>query len=286
MYKKGVIRKYTGKDSYYFVADCVNRIGAKAFLNNLFLERINLSNGVVSIGDNAFAGCSSLRRVDIPAERYRDGGYFFNSCTAFGGHDIERVTITGSLISIGKNAFQDCISLNDIDMPDSVRKIGDRAFADCTGLTCIKIPESVKSIGKNAFIGAKNLEKLNIPDSICDFGFNEMNIRNRAFFNCKLLSDVKIGNRVKRIGAHSFEGCRLIREIIIPPSMKKIECSAFKNCRALESINIPSEVRKIGKNAFAGCPKLTIYCPVGSCAHLYAIQNKINYAIVKTERRY
>ena len=53
--------------------------------------------------------------------------------------------------SIGNNAFYNCYSLTQINIPDSVTSIGGYAFYSCYSLTQINIPDSVTSIGGSAF---------------------------------------------------------------------------------------------------------------------------------------
>lgn len=62
-----------------------------------------IPSSVTSIGNSAFAGCTSLRNIAIPS----------------------------SVNSIGDKAFWDCCSLNSIAIPDSVTSIGDGAFCGC-----------------------------------------------------------------------------------------------------------------------------------------------------------
>lgn len=52
---------------------------------------------------------------------------------------------------IGNNAFSECRSLTNINIPNSVTNIGDGAFAGCKLLTKIDIPDSVTNIGDKAF---------------------------------------------------------------------------------------------------------------------------------------
>ena len=61
--------------------------------------------------------------------------------------------------SIGQSAFEGCLSLNNIIIPDSVKSIGSYAFEGCISLTNIIVPDSVKSIGQSAFHGCISLNK-------------------------------------------------------------------------------------------------------------------------------
>jgi len=53
--------------------------------------------------------------------------------------------------SIEEEAFDGCVSLTSLVIPDTVTSIGEDAFSDCTALTEVSIPDSVISIGEHAF---------------------------------------------------------------------------------------------------------------------------------------
>ena len=64
------------------------------------------------------------------------------------------ITVKGqkyTVASIGEMAFEWCIFLTSVTIPNSVTSIGNQAFNNCEGLTSITIPNSVTSIGKMAF---------------------------------------------------------------------------------------------------------------------------------------
>ncbi len=56
-----------------------------------------------------------------------------------------------NIISIGKYAFADCESLQEIHLPDSITSIGEYAFSGCKSLREINLPDSITSIGDGAF---------------------------------------------------------------------------------------------------------------------------------------
>ena len=65
------------------------------------------------------------------------------------------------VISIGDFAFDLCLNLTSITLPNSLTCIGSNGFAT-TDLTSITIPENVRSIGCGAFFSCDKLKKSSI----------------------------------------------------------------------------------------------------------------------------
>jgi hypothetical protein len=61
------------------------------------------------------------------------------------------IKIDDDTCSISGGAFEDCASLINVTIPESVKSIGARSFYNCTSLLSIIIPASVTSIGEKAF---------------------------------------------------------------------------------------------------------------------------------------
>ena len=72
--------------------------------------------------------------------------------------------------SIGDWAFQYCIGLTSIVIPDSVMSIGEYAFAGCTSLTSVTIWNGVTSIGEYAFAGCTSLTSVTIGNGVTSIG--------------------------------------------------------------------------------------------------------------------
>ena len=114
-------------------------------------------DGVTSIGNRAFSGCTSLTSVLVNennASYSSDGVALYNKdksllITVPGG--VTSFVIPDSVTSIGEAAFKSCTNLESITIPDSVTSIGEYAFNLCTSLTSVTIPDSVTSIANRAF---------------------------------------------------------------------------------------------------------------------------------------
>ncbi len=100
-----------------------------AFFNQKGITRVYLLNGLISIGNEAFSGCSALTKIEIPETVTRIGKYAFRDC-----YDLEELTLNEGLLSIGERAFEDCVALTEVFIPESVTVIEASAFAGCDNL--------------------------------------------------------------------------------------------------------------------------------------------------------
>ena len=109
-------------------------------------------------------------------------------------------------LSIGKGAFENCVSLTSITIPQGVTNIGYATFYNCVSLTSITIPQGVTNIG------------------------------NYAFYNCKSLTNISIPEGVTNIGSCAFFLCSSLASIIIPKSVTNIKDGAFGSCNQLKIV--------------------------------------------------
>ena len=182
------------------------------------VQKIEIGNGVTSIGYSAFDNCYSLSSITMP-----DG-----------------------VTSIGESAFDSCYSLASITIPDGVTSIGAYAFANCNSLSSITMPDGVTSIETYAFDGCYSLASITIPDGVTSIGYS-------AFANCYSLSSITMPDGVTSIGDSAFANCYSLSSITMPNGLTSIGAYAFRNCYSLVSITIPDGVTSIGNFAFAFC---------------------------------
>ena len=123
------------------------------------IKSVSLPDGLTSIGEVAFRGCTSLSSVTIPDSVTYIGEFAFYGCTS-----LSSVTIPDSVTSIGSYAFSGCTSLSSVTIPDSVTYIGEFAFSGCTSLSSVTIPDSVTSIEYYAFFGCTSLTAINVAE--------------------------------------------------------------------------------------------------------------------------
>ena len=200
--------------------------------------RIVIITGGESIGEDAFAYCSSLTSV----------------------------IISKGITSIGEYAFAYCSSLTSIEISNSVTSIGKYAFYDCTSLTSITLPfvGATKDGQSNTLFGyifgASNslYNDDYVPSSLRTVIITGgESIGGDAFRFCNSLTNVVIGDSVTNIGSFAFYGCSSLTSVTIGDSVTTIDEYAFAYCSSLTSIEIPNSVTSIGYYAFDDCLSLT-----------------------------
>ena len=153
-----------------------------------------IEEGVTSIGNMAFYGCSKLTQpVEIPDSVTSIGEQAFRDCTALTG-----VKIGSGVSAIPGGCFLDCHALADVQLPAGISVIGDGAFSNCTSLGNIILSDGLTEIGANAFSGCTALTGIAIPDSVTK-------IDSLAFSLCTALSGtVTLPAALEDIGYNIF----------------------------------------------------------------------------------
>ena len=218
-----------------YSADYVNNI-----LYKYALQKIEIGNGVTSIGPRAFYGCHNLTSVTIPEGVTTIDEYTFYRC-----YNLASINIPEGVTKIGASAFSGCDNLASINIPEGVTSIGWDAFEDCHNLTSLKIPEGVTKIDTHTFSGCYNLTSVTIPEGVTSIG-------EYAFENCYSLASITIPEGVTSIGAYAFNHCHSLPSLKIPGSVTGIGKYAFYNTYSAEFLDFTDHaaVPSLGSSAF------------------------------------
>ena len=270
--------------------DGLTSIGSYAFEGCENLTSISIPDGVITMGRNAFKDCSLLKSAG-PADSGSNIEFGWRRTIPanafFGANCLENVSLPDKLLKIGKLAFNDCVSLQKLVLPEGMELIEhkyERIYEDSIvdgcplldslggiGSGCaieipweaaclegllrgngnlkrVELPADVTEIGNNMFSGCSGLESFDIPSWVTKIG-------RRAFANCTSLQEITVPGAVGEINA-TFAGCTNLKEVRFANGATAIGPEAFKSCTELKTVYIPRSVKTIGENAFFDCEKL------------------------------
>ena len=212
---------------------------------------------------------------------------------------VEKMTINGTEVENPKNSTQQLvdgenvikvwlydgritnnkllygISVNSVEIQNSVTTIGDNVFYENRDLTSVTIPNSVTTIGNNAFYYCRELTSINIPNSVTTIG-------DYAFYYCSGLTTVTISDSITTIGNKAFSNCSGLTTVTISDSVTTIGDYAFSNCRGLTSVTILATTPpSLGSNVFKSTNSCPIYVPAESVDAYKAATNwmELSYRI-------
>ena len=136
-----------------------------------------------------------------------------------------------------------------------VTEIGEYAFDNCIWIKTVVIPEGVTKIGVGAFRGCSEMTSIDIPDSVSSIkGCSYYGIG--AFYNCRSLKSIRIPEKLKEIDDLIFEGCSGLTRIIVPDGIKLIRSGAFQRCTELTYFEVANDQVEFRAAVFQGCDKL------------------------------
>ena len=116
------------------IPSTVRTIGS-AFKNCKDLTSVTLSEGLTSIWEEAFYGCTSLQQIRFP-DSLRE-----IRSDAFQGSGLTSLSLN-KITSVWQFAFKDCASLASLDL-GSVRTLGLQAFENCVSLRSVSVPSTL-----------------------------------------------------------------------------------------------------------------------------------------------
>lgn len=263
---------YAGYKGYALELPAVETLGDEAFAWCVRItDPVYLPEGLKTIGNSAFDGCSWLGEVYLPASVETIGE------RAFADSALNYLAFEGvNLPAIAETAFENCGYLTDIDLNTKASKqemLDLQAKVDAMGLTCrvwrMQNPNvdyiydgldtyengvltaytgeqmylrpwdtyddcTVTAIGDGVFKGNQTIEYFSVP-------YNDL---------------------FTTIGAEAFAGSS-VRVIDLFDSVTTIGEGAFRDCVNLEELILPESVTSVGSGALAGCTnlkKLTVLC--------------------------
>lgn len=270
----------SGGETYYIpntlknFKDTGGILSSKAF-EGTALTKIEISEQVLYINDEALAGANSLVNLTIPYVGNDKNatepsfntlfGIIFSTTTygtsiTYGAHQqydsshynyyyipysLKNVTVNGGTF-LGYE-FSDCNELEKITL-NGVTNLANRSFYHCSANVIMN--EGLQTIGDHAFYYSDMAGDLVIPDSVTSIG-------EFAFIDAQKITSFVVGANVETLGKSAFSSCKAAKSITFKGNkITEIQSMTFNHCDALEAIVVPEGVTKINGNAFDYCGSL------------------------------
>lgn len=155
------------------MSDSVESIGTAAFSGDSALTAFTIGSGLKVLDSAAFAGCTSLKTVSIP----NNSRFIFDQSALYdkdktrlyfyaGGATGNTYTMPDTVTRADEYGFWGNKALTSVNLSSNLAQISGYMFSNCIGLEGLTIPYSVKSIDAKAFENCTNLQYVSIPPSV------------------------------------------------------------------------------------------------------------------------
>ena len=203
---------------------------------------------------------------------------------AKGALDIPESIDGYTVVAIGPSAFQKCIGLTSVVVPDTVTEIGEAAFRNCTALASATIPNAITSIKPYTFYNCA-LTDFKFPDGLVeigDYAFQQLkmtsltlpdrvSIVGEGAFKDSSLRDVTLPDSLTYIPDLMFDGVHKLGTVELPKMIVTIGRAAFSDCYELHSMVLPEGLISIGESAFAFCGASRTWKDYYSAYHFHSV---------------
>ena len=180
------------------------------------LTKVEISTAT-SIGEYAFSYCRDLVDVVLNENITEIPAYAFAGCVSLKNIDLSKI------VTVGDNAFIEDAALESIDL-SSAQSIGEYAFVYCVGLENVKLSESGTDIAEGAFSYCEKLtavENLSFSKNVDSYAFAYAGITEADLSGAVSVGDfvflkdeltpfkVTLGNAIVSLGDNPFAMCKL-----------------------------------------------------------------------------
>lgn len=256
--------------------------------SNTAITSLVLPSTLVTIGEYAFSGCTSLTGdIVIPNSVESIGEYAFaydyNVSTFTLPKNPKYTTITfasfGELYdpkSLNAERTAYTVGLKEVTIPANVTTIEYGAFCEDFCLHTIHWEEGsqLTSLAKYAFLECIKLKEFALPE-----GFTTIEPET---FTASGIQELTIPTTVKSLPARALYHMSSLRKVVFPNTVESIGDNCMQDCAKLTHVTFSDGITTFGSNIFEGCKQLsevtlpasTVDCgPLASTLDGYALNS-------------
>ena len=238
------------------ISEGLETIGLNAFYNCEALETIVIPSSVIYMGEYIFQGCNSIKEMSLPfigstISSPNQLSYLFGYNTTVNSLDKIELTNVERLTSSTFSGYE----INEIVLSETLKTVDSYAFAHISGLQELVIPTSVTDMGNAILYECIDLQSLVIPF----IGYNRSNpYQLRELYGWSYIDNLKTIEitDATSLQSYMFDGCASLEKVVLNEGLRKIPQSAFQYCYSLSEVVLPSTLRTIENEAFISCKSL------------------------------
>ena len=260
------------------IPNSVTKIGSYAFVGCNGLKSVIVGSGVLSIGDNAFLNISPKKIIwltNTPPNGYTS----LKGSVNYVANDLY-TSLSNVIVYPYLSSLFEVEGVKYVPVSPSERTCDAIDCAYNESAEHVDIDETVTNRGitltirkinsylcyANKYIKNVNLSfKSDVADNAFEncFGIVEAKINNhgkigtQAFYNCKALQTVELGQEITSIGEKAFYGCLKLEGIVIPNTVDSLGNNTFENCTSMSFVKMGNGVKTIPTYTFSCCSSLT-----------------------------
>ncbi len=246
----------TGENNAVTLPKAITQFGRKMFYGCTSITSVT-TDSTAKLDNSMFENCTSLVTANFKATQL--GDLVFAGCTMLQSTE-ENPLPTSNLTSVGSQVFQNCTSIEYIDLSKcgTLGTGGGKSsgfFYNCTNLKKVLLKSTIKTISQGMFAYCTSLEEITLPASLT--------LINRYAFQYSGIRNITIPAGVTRLGATSatgnitattdgyvFQGCENLETVTLHDKFLQIGGYVFNGCTNLKEVKNANKVTLVGRNAF------------------------------------
>jgi len=239
----------------------IETLGTGAFQVATYLKKVELPSTLQSIGNTAFSGCSCLTAINSYASTAPTtlSGSFGTSEASYTGRDTYLSGINKLNLPSENSGYDEDYWSSALLDPDkcgfTIGSLPDKSKTRAYYADGSMIEYDISGELMPGIIDTNNLVEVELGNTITSIGFDVEN--DIAVFDvCSTLKSIDIPSSVHTIGDYVFWQCGALTSVYLHDGLSSIGNSVFNECTALQAILIPKTVEKMGSTVFDTCTSL------------------------------